>query len=185
MHRLRFRTEIDAPRSTVWSTMLDDATYREWTAEFSPGSHYEGDWNEGSRIRFVGPGKDGDSGMLSRVRANRPHEYVALEHLGLVHAEEDTTSEVARAWAGAHESYTLTDAGEKTELVVEVDTTDETREDFAEMWPRALDRLKALAEKVKEPVIRMPAQGIGLHLFKEAKNRSGCAPNPEGMAEGA
>jgi len=148
MHRLRFRTEIDAPRSTVWSTMLDDATYREWTAEFSPGSRFEGDWSEGSRIRFVGPGKDGDSGMLSRVVTNRPQEYVELEHLGVVHAgQEDTTSEVARAWAGAHESYTLTNADEKTELVVEVDTTEETREDFAEMWPRALGRLKALAER--------------------------------------
>jgi len=148
MHRLSFRIEIDAPRSKVWSTMLDDATYREWTAEFSPGSHYVGDWSEGTRILFLAPGENGDGGIVSRVRTNRLNEYVELEHVGVVEAgREDTTSDGAREWAGAHESYTFTDSGEKTELVVKVDTTDEYVEMFGDVWPRALDRLKVLAER--------------------------------------
>jgi uncharacterized protein YndB with AHSA1/START domain len=147
MRRLTFRIEIDAPRSRVWSAMLDDATYRDWCSEFSPGSHFEGDWGEGSRIRFVGPGENGDGGIVSRVRANRLHEYVELEHIGVVReGREDTTSDVAHEWAGAHESYTFTDAGGKTELLVKCDTTEEHEAMFAEMWPRALERLKAIAE---------------------------------------
>jgi hypothetical protein len=147
MHRLNFRIEIDAPRSRVWSTMLDDATYRLWAEAFFPGSYFVGDWNEGSRILFLGPGENGPGGMVSRVRANRLHEYVELEHLGIVGAgEEDTTSEAAREWAGAHESYTFTGSDGRTELLVQVDTTDEYVETFGDMWPRALDRLKELAE---------------------------------------
>jgi uncharacterized protein YndB with AHSA1/START domain len=147
MQKLSFRIEIDAPRTRVWSAMLDDATYRDWTSAFSPGSHYVGDWTEGSRIRFIGPGENGNSGMVSRVRASRPHEYVELEHIGVVHeGMEDTTGEGAREWAGARESYTFADAGGKTELVVECDTADPYVEAFADMWPRALERLKAIAE---------------------------------------
>jgi uncharacterized protein YndB with AHSA1/START domain len=147
MRRLTFRIEIDAPRSRVWSAMLDDATYRDWTSEFSPGSRFEGDWGEGSRIRFIGPGENGDGGIVSRVRANRLHEYVELEHIGVVHeGREDTTSDVAHEWAGAHESYTFTDAGGKTELLVKCDTTEEHEAMFGEMWPRALERLKAISE---------------------------------------
>jgi uncharacterized protein YndB with AHSA1/START domain len=147
MRRLTFRIEIDAPPSRVWSAMLDDATYRDWASAFSPGSRFEGDWSEGSRIRFVGPGESGEGGIVSRVRASRPHEYVELEHLGIVHqGVEDTTSDVAREWASAHESYTFTDAGGGTELIVKCETTQEYEAAFEDMWPRALERLKALAE---------------------------------------
>jgi uncharacterized protein YndB with AHSA1/START domain len=147
MQRLTFRIEIDAPRSQVWSAMLDDATYRDWTSAFHPGSHYVGDWSEGSRILFLGPGENGSVGMVSRVRASRPHEYVELEHIGVVHGGvEDTTSDGAREWAGAHESYAFANTGGKTELVVQCDSTDEHAEAFGDLWPRALERLKAIAE---------------------------------------
>lgn len=40
MQTLHLSTRIGAARETVWHTMLDDPTYREWTAAFNPGSHY-------------------------------------------------------------------------------------------------------------------------------------------------
>ena len=40
--------------------MLADDTYREWTSAFHPGSYYKGDWSEGSKILFLGPGDDGE-----------------------------------------------------------------------------------------------------------------------------
>lgn len=147
MQRLRFNVEIEAPVQKVWDTMLEDGTYRQWSAEFMPGSHYVGDWNEGSRILFLGPGEDGPGGMVSRIRENRRHEFVAMEHIGIVaQGREDTTSEVAAAWAGAREEYTFRDLGDRTEVHVEVDSSDDFAADMQEMWPRALQRLKALAE---------------------------------------
>jgi uncharacterized protein YndB with AHSA1/START domain len=148
MTRLRFSIQIDAPRTTVWETMLGEATYRTWTAEFAQGSHYVGDWTTGSRILFLGPGEKGPTGMVSRIRANRPHEFVSIEHLGVVEdGREDTSSEAATAWAGALENYTFRDLDGKTEVLVEMDTNDEYREMFEATWPRALQRLKELAER--------------------------------------
>jgi uncharacterized protein YndB with AHSA1/START domain len=48
---LQFTTLIRAPRARVWDTMLEPPTYREWTAAFTEGSHYEGGWEAGDRIR--------------------------------------------------------------------------------------------------------------------------------------
>jgi uncharacterized protein YndB with AHSA1/START domain len=149
MEKLRLTTAIKATQEKTWKTMLDDATYRQWTEPFTAGSHYIGDWTEGSEILFLGPGKHGEmSGMVARIKENRPFEYVAIEHLGLVDGgRRDTTSEAVKAWAGALETYTLRDTGDGTELVVEVDVNAEYRAMFEETWPKALAKLKALAEQ--------------------------------------
>ena len=150
MSKLSFSITINAPKAKVWSTMLDDATYRVWTAAFSAGSHYVGDWSKGSKILFLGPdpatGKMG--GMVSRIKENRLHETISIEHLGTVNdGKEDTTSDVVKASAGAHEDYTFKEMNGGTEVLVDIDITDDFKEMFEAMWPKALQDLKALAEK--------------------------------------
>jgi uncharacterized protein YndB with AHSA1/START domain len=148
MERLQFSVQIQAPPERVWNTMLDDAPYRAWTEPFMPGSYYEGDWSEGSKMRFLGPGDDGKTGgMVARVKENRPHEYVSLEHYGVINENvEDTTSEEVKAWAGAQENYTFRPNNGGTEVRVEVDTADDYKQMFEDMWPRALQKLKQIAE---------------------------------------
>src|SRR5690606_19371990 len=149
MKKLHFSTMIDAPKEKVWHTMLDDVPYRDWTSAFCPGSYYRGDWNEGSKILFLGPDPEtgSEGGMVSRIAENRPYEFISIEHIGLVKdGVEDTTSEVARQWAPAYENYTFREQGGATEVRVDLDVTDEHAPMFEEMWPRALDRLKELAE---------------------------------------
>jgi uncharacterized protein YndB with AHSA1/START domain len=148
MERLNFSIVIDAPKEKVWNTILEDETYRIWTAAFMPGSHYIGDWSQGSRILFLGPGESGEmSGMVSRIKENRPYEYVSIEHIGIVQGgKEDTSSEEVKSWAGALENYTFKDLGGRTEVLVEMDTNEEYREMFQNTWPKALERLKELAE---------------------------------------
>ena len=81
MERLHFSIDINAPREKVWNTMLEDQTYREWTSEFMPGSYYEGDWSQGSKITFLGPDEKGKlGGMVARVTENRRPERIAVEH---------------------------------------------------------------------------------------------------------
>jgi uncharacterized protein YndB with AHSA1/START domain len=148
MDKLHFSIVINAPKEKVWKTMLEEETYRQWTAAFMAGSHYVGDWSEGSKIYFLAPGERGQmSGMVSRIKENRPCEFVSIEHLGNVQdGREDTTSAEARAWAGALENYTFKDLNGRTELVVEMDTSDRYREMFENTWPKALQKLKELAE---------------------------------------
>lgn len=149
MDKLRRKIFINAPRAHVWDVMLADETYRDWTSAFSPGSYYKGDWSEGSKILFLGPNPEGgEGGMVSRIRENRRHEFISVEHLGIFRdGVEDTESAEAKKWAPAYENYTFSDSNGGTELSVEMDIEAENRESFETMWTDALERLKAIAER--------------------------------------
>jgi len=145
MQKTSYSITIDAPKDKVWRTMLEDETYRQWTSEFAEGSYAVTDWNEGSKALFLGP--DG-SGMVSTIAAHRPAEFLSIRHLGVVkNGVEDTESDEMKGWAGALENYTLREAGGKSTLTVEMDVNDECREYFQEAWPKALNKLKEIAEQ--------------------------------------
>ena len=151
MHNIHFSIAIDAPKEKVWHTMLDDATYRAWTEAFAPGSHYAGDWSKGSKMLFLAPDPETGqiSGMVSRIKENRLHEFISIEHLGMVKdGKEDTTSEAVQAWAAALENYTLKEQNGRTEVLVDMtNIADDFKNMFESMWPKALQKLKELAEK--------------------------------------
>ena len=74
METIHFSKHINADVQKVWHTMLADATYREWTKAFYDGSYYEGDWNEGSEIKFLAADTEGKlGGMYSRIKENNKY----------------------------------------------------------------------------------------------------------------
>lgn len=148
MEKLRFTARISAPVHHVWTSMLDDAPYREWTRAFGD-SYYEGGWENGQRIRFLGRSDDGTvNGLFGRVVESRPDEYVCVEYDGQVLAGvDDTTSAAARLFAGARESYAFSESGGVTTVEVELDIDDSMADMLTDAWPRALDRLKEIAER--------------------------------------
>src|SRR5688500_15532037 len=110
MTKLRKTIFIKAPRNRVWDVMLCDDSYRQWTATFNPGAYYKGDWSQASKFLFLGPNPNGpgEGGMVSRIRENRLHEYISVEHLGIVqNGVEDTESEEAKKWAPGYAHYTF------------------------------------------------------------------------------
>jgi len=145
MQRLTFSVSINAPKEKVWQVMLDDATYRQWTTAFQEGSYAVTDWTVGSKALFLSPQGDG---MVSRIVAHRPNEFLSIEHLGIVkNGVEDIESEDVRAWAGALENYTLKESSGASTLRVDMDVADDYRKYFEETWPKALGKLKQIAEK--------------------------------------
>ncbi len=98
MEKLNFSIKIKAPREKVWSTLLDDKTYRIWTSVFAEGSHAVTDWKEGNKALFLdGKGQ----GMVSTIAKNIPNEFLSIRHLGMVKdGVEDTESDEVKAWAG-------------------------------------------------------------------------------------
>ncbi len=149
MQKLHFEIFINAPREKVWDTMLSDATYRDWTSAFNPGSYFEGSWEEGSKILFLGPNPEGggEGCMVSRIKESRPHEFVSIEHLGFIeNGVEDTTSEKVKAMTPAFENYTFIEKDGGTEVQVDMDSAEEYAEMFNDMWPKGLARLKEIAE---------------------------------------
>lgn len=151
MEKIHFSIVINAPKEKVYNAMLKEYPYRAWTQVFGPGSHYVGDWGEGSKILFLAPDENGKmSGMIARIKENRPYEYVSIEYLGIVEdGKEDTTSDEAKKVAEGLESYTYNDKDGKTELLVDIDVQEEEEyvEMFQELWPQALERLKRIVEK--------------------------------------
>ena len=146
MNTLHFSIFINAPKEKVWDTMLEDATYRLWTKPFNETSYYEGDWSEGSQILFLGTDTERNvsGGMISRIAKNIPFEYVSIQHLGMIENGVETLFEGDNAF----ENYTLVEKDGGIELRIEMtNTLDEYVAYMNETWPKALDVLKALAEK--------------------------------------
>lgn len=144
MKTLHFEIVIRAPREKVWRTMLDPDTYRIWTAEFAPGSYYEGSWEKGATIRFLSPAGEG---MVAEIEESQPFEHVSIHHLGEIRKGADAGSDPVRTWTGeAYERYTLREADGITDLEVACDVTPEWEAAMSGMWPRALQRLKTLVE---------------------------------------
>lgn len=141
---------INAPIEKVWHTMLDDESYREWASAFQEGSYYQGSWEEGSSIRFIGPDPETGAlgGMVSRVVENRPHEFISVEHVAVLDDDiEDSASEEAKKWVPANENYTFVEKDGGTEVSVDIDLHEDHIAMFEKMWDDALERLKTLAEE--------------------------------------
>lgn len=155
---LHFSIIIKATRKKVWDIMLGEDTFRKWTEAFMPGSHFIGDWSRDSKILFLAPGKNGESGMVSRIQENRRHEFVSIEHLGVVQdGIEDMSSDAAKIWAGGFENYGLREVDSGTEVLVDMggpDVYGEYRDMFEATWPAALQRLKELAEKKETGILK-------------------------------
>ena len=146
MESMNFDISINAPREKVWNALWEDANYRNWTSAFSETSYAVTDWKQGSKILFL----DGTGcGMVSRIEENRPNEYMSFQHLGEVRdGVEDTTSEKVQGWKGAMENYTLIETAGGTEVKVELtgNIPEEHKDYFVQAWPKALDKLKQIAE---------------------------------------
>lgn len=146
MKKLNFTIHINATREKVWNILWTDATYRAWTSVFHEGSQAQSDWKEGSKILFVG--SDGKNGMVSKIARLIPNEYMSFQHLGeLKDGVEDYEAAKTQGWGDAFENYTLTAAGgTETELTVELDAESSFTDYFQDKFPKALAKVKELAE---------------------------------------
>lgn len=151
MKRTQYKIDIKAPAATVYKTMLgleDKSTYEAWTAEFNPTSTYEGNWQKGSKILFIGTGEDGEKGgMVSEIAENIPNQFVSIRHLGIVKGDTEITSgEEVEAWAGGLENYSFEEHDGITTVTVEMDMVEEYADYFDQMYPKALKKLKSTIE---------------------------------------
>ena len=152
MKKLKFKKEINASAQKVYETMLglkNKKTYEYWTATFNPTSTYEGSWNKGSKILFVGADENGKKGgMVSEIAEHKPANFVSIRHYGFLDGDKEVTKgEEVEKWAGGHENYTFEENSGITTVTVELDAIDEYLEFFNNNYPKALDRLKEISEQ--------------------------------------
>ncbi|MCU7549985.1 SRPBCC domain-containing protein [Chitinophagaceae bacterium LB-8] len=140
METTKFSIQINAPKEKVWQTLWSDDTYRQWTVVFHEGSYAKTDWKEGSSVQFLTP--EGD-GMYSRISKLIPNTQMTFEHQGEV---KGGVEQPQSSWAGAKESYYLSENNGVTELTVEMDTVEEFIQYFKDIFPKALQLIKSLSE---------------------------------------
>ena len=151
MKKIEFMEQINASSKKVYKTMLglnNKATYENWTAEFNPTSTYEGKWNKGEKIYFVGTDENGKrGGMVSEIAENLPFKFVSIKHYGILDGESEITSgEQVESWAGGLENYSFEEKNGVTTVKVEMDADENYVDYFSETWPKALKKLKEIAE---------------------------------------
>ncbi len=152
MKKLQFEVSLKAPAARAYDFMLgidNKSTYEQWTSLFNPTSTYEGSWDKGSKILFIGVDEKGEKGgIVSRIAENIPNRFVSIQHYGLVQADKEITEgpEVEK-WANGFENYTFEENNGTTTVTVDLDTTEDFIGYMNENYPKALDKLKEICEK--------------------------------------
>ena len=152
MKKLQFKVSINSPVTQIYDFMLginSKSTYEQWTSLFNPTSTYEGSWDKGSKILFVGVDEKGErGGMVSKIAENIPNRFVSIQHYGLLKADQEITEgpEVEK-WASGFENYTFEENNGITTVTVDLDTTEDFVDFMNQTFPKALDKLKEICEK--------------------------------------
>lgn len=152
MEKLQFKKDINAIAQKVYEMMLglkDKGTYQHWTSAFNPTSTYDGSWEKGSKIYFVGLDEHGKKGgMVSEIEEHQPANFVSIRHYGFLDGDtEITEGEEVEKWAGGHENYTFEEINGITTVTVDIDVVDEYLDYFKNTYPNALDKLKEISEQ--------------------------------------
>jgi hypothetical protein len=152
MQKLQFKVSIYAPAAKAYDIMLgisNKSTYEQWTSLFNPTSTYEGSWNKGSKILFIGVDEKGEKGgIVSKIADNIPNQFVSIQHYGLVQGNKEITEGPdVEKWANGYENYSFEENNGNTTVTVDLDTTEDFLDYMNEKYPKALNRLKEICEQ--------------------------------------
>lgn len=138
---MQFTITIEAPRNKVWSTLFDDKTFRDWGNIIDEGQYMVGEIKEGNEVQCM---SSSGYGVTSLVEKLIPNEFVLFRQMA--DTKEHGEQKREKEWTGGAESYSLAEEDGHTTVTVEIDVPDGLEEIFTERFPKALQRVKELAE---------------------------------------
>lgn len=141
MKELQFRVEIGANKERVWDTLWQDETFREWADIIDPGTHMVGELKEGSEVQFISANGYGVTSLVEKLVSG---EFLLLKHQA--DTQDSGEQERDKEWTGGDESYVLAEKDGVTALTATFDVPPELEEYFQDNYPKALERVKELAE---------------------------------------
>lgn len=148
MKEMQFSIEINATKERVWDTLWQDETFRDWASIIDPQTYMLGDLKEGkegSEIQFISSASG--YGVTSLVVKLVAGEFLLLRHRA--DTQEEGKREREEQWTGGEESYSLAEKDGTTTLTVAFDVPPELEEEFKVNYPKALERVRVLAERKK------------------------------------
>lgn len=142
MKQLTFSVQIAATNDDVWKTLWNNSTFRQWAGIIDPGTYMVGELSEGAKVQFIS--SENGYGVTSKVEKLDVGNYLLLRH------QRDTQDrgekEREDEWTGGTESYTLREADGITTLTASFDVPDDLESIFMDSYPKALQKVKELAE---------------------------------------
>ena len=145
MQKMQFSIKMDASKEKVWETLWGDKTFRDWGNIIDEGQYMVGKIAEGSEVQFIS--SVSGFGVTSVIEKLIPHEYVAFKQIA--DTMDSGEQEREKEWTGGMESYELVEKKGITKLIVKTDVPPGQEETFKVRFPKALERVKILAEKKK------------------------------------
>jgi uncharacterized protein YndB with AHSA1/START domain len=136
MKEMQFLVEINTTKERVWDTLWQDETFRQWAGIIDPGTHMVGELKEGNEVQYI---SGNGFGVTSLVEKLIEGEFLLLRH------NADTQGS-GKQWTGGQESYRLAEKDGTTTLTAVFDVPPELEEYFRVNYPKALERVKVLAE---------------------------------------
>jgi len=143
MKELQFTINIHAAKQKVWDTLWRDETFRQWAGIIDPGTYMNGDLVEGNEVQFISA--ENGYGVTSLVAKLTPGEFLQLKHQA--DTQDSGAQERANEWTGGAESYSLTETDGTTTLTATFDVPLDMEDYFQTTYPKALERVKTLAEQ--------------------------------------
>lgn len=143
MKELSCSTAIKAVPEKVWKTLWHDATFREWAGIIDEGTYLRGHLEEGNEVEFISAASG--YGVTSVVEKFTPNALAFFRH------KSDTQESGSKArdneWTGMWERYELHEQDGRTTLTLTTQVPQEQIETFKDRLPKALARIKKLAEQ--------------------------------------
>ena len=143
MQTMNFSIKIKTPRTKAWNSLWEDKTFRDWANVVDEGLYMVGEMKEGNEVQFIS--SVSGYGVTSLIEKLTPNEFVSFRQIA--DTKESGGQKREKEWAGGTESYSLTEEDGVTTLTVELDVPHEQEETFKVRFPKALERMKILAEQ--------------------------------------
>lgn len=143
MKEMQFSVDIHAPKAKVWNTLWQDETFREWAGIIDPGTYMVGELKEGNEVQYIS--SENGYGVTSKVEKLIEGEFLLLSHRA--DTQDSGKLEREKEWTGGEERYTLSEKDGTTTLSVAFEVPAHLEEYFKVNYPKALTRVKVLAER--------------------------------------
>lgn len=145
MKKIQLNKTFKATPEQLWELIVDADHYRFWTAAFSKGSDFVGDWTPGSKMRFIADDPPGsECGMLSEIAESNWPEFLSIHHIGLLNdGTPDYDSSMAKEWTPAYENYQLIKKSEDLcTFELEQDVPESYAESLIDSWNLAFEAME-------------------------------------------
>ena len=139
MKLLEFKTQINAPADKVWKVLFTQDENRNWPSAVNEGTCFEGNWEEGSVMRFL---DDENNGMYNQIEKNIPNRELVMKHLGWIYDGELSPQD----WEDSTVTYLLESNENGTLLIAKVNALDEFVDLFNVKYLSILEKLMKLSE---------------------------------------